>query len=75
MEKPLRLDRGQIEVIDDKVAEIMKTKSGMERLNMVWDAWAFFEKRIKVYLKNMHPKWTEEQIRKEIVKRVTYGSK
>ena len=71
----LRLDRGQIEAIDDKTAEIMKSKSGKERLNMVWDAWAFFEKRIRVYLKNMHPEWTEEQIQKEIVKRVTHGTK
>jgi hypothetical protein len=71
----LRLDSGQIEVIDDKIAEIMKSKSGQERLNMVWDAWAFFEKRIRVYLKNMHPEWTEEQIQKEIVKRLTHGTK
>lgn len=73
--KTLRLDRGQIEAIDDKIAEIMKTKSGMERLNMAWDAWAFFEKRIKIHLKNKHPEWTEDQIQKEIVKRVTYGTK
>jgi hypothetical protein len=71
----LRLDKGQIEVVDDKVAEILKTKSGPERLNMVWNAWSFYEKTIQVYLKGSHPEWTEEQIRKEIVKRVTYGSK
>ena len=73
--KGLRLDRGQIEVIDDKIAEIMKTKSGQERLNMVWDAWTFFEKTIRAYLKNRHLEWTEEQIQKEIVRRVTHGSK
>ena len=73
--KKLRLDRGQIEVMDDKIAEIIKTKSGMERLNMVWDAWTFFEKRIRVYLRNIHPEWTEEQIQKEIVKRVAHGAK
>jgi ABC-type transport system involved in cytochrome bd biosynthesis fused ATPase/permease subunit len=73
--KSFRLDRGQIEVIDDKIAEIMKTKSGQERLNMVWDAWTFFEKTIRAYLKNRHPEWTEEQIQKEVVRRVTHGSK
>ncbi len=73
--KTLRLDRGQIEVIDDRIAEIMKTKSGQERLNMVWDAWTYFEKRIRAYLKNQHPEWTEEQTHKEIVNRVTYGTK
>ncbi len=72
--KTLRLDRGQIEVVDDKVAEIIKMKSGRERLNMVWEAWAFFEKTIRAYLRNIHPEWTEEQIRNEIVKRVTYRS-
>jgi hypothetical protein len=73
--KVLRLDRGQIEVVDDRVAEILRGKSGPERLDMVWDAWAFFEKRIRLYLKNRHPEWTEEQIRKEIIRRVTYGTR
>ncbi|OGP79118.1 MAG: hypothetical protein A2V86_13655 [Deltaproteobacteria bacterium RBG_16_49_23] len=73
--KTLRLDKGQIEVVDDRIVKILKAKSGMERLNMVWDAWTFYEKTIRAYLKNKHPEWTEEEIRKEIVKRVTYGSK
>jgi hypothetical protein len=73
--KTVRLDRGQIEVVDDRIAEILKTKSGPDRLNMVWDAWTFFEKTIRAYLKNEHPEWTEEQIQKEMVRRVTHGSK
>jgi hypothetical protein len=75
MAKQLRLDRGQIEVVDDRVAEILRTKSGPERLSMVWAAWTFFETRINAYLKSMHPDWTEEQIREEIVRRVSYGTK
>ncbi len=70
-----RLDKGQIEVVDDKVAEIIKTKSGPERLSMAWDAWSFFEKRITAHLKSLHPEWTEEQIQKEIVRRVAHGTK
>ena len=70
-----RLDKGRIEVVDDKVAEILKTKSGPERLSMVWDAWSFFEKRVAAHLKSTHPEWTEEQIQKEIVRRVTYRTK
>lgn len=73
--KKVRLDKGQIEVVDGKIAEILKMKSGPERLNMVWDAWTFYEKTISAYLKNRHPEWTEDQIRKEIVRRVTHGSK
>ena len=73
--KKFRLDRGQIEVVDDRVAEILKTKSGRERLKMVWDAWTFYEKTVKGYLKGRHPEWTDEQIRKEIVRRVTHESR
>lgn len=75
MANTLRLDKGQVEVLDDKVAEIIKMKSGPERLNMVWEAWTFFEKRIRLYLINIHPDWTQEQIQTEIVKRVAYGTK
>jgi len=75
MEKTIRLDRGQIEVVDDTVAEILKKKTGLERLKMVWDSWNFFCQGIEAYLKNIHPEWTHEQIQKEIVRRVMYGTK
>lgn len=71
----MRLDKGQIEVVDDKVAEILKTKTGPERLGMAWDAWSFFEKTITAHLKSTHPEWTKEQIQKELIRRVAYGTK
>lgn len=71
----LRLDKGQIEVLDDKVAAVIKKKSGQERLKMVWEAWVFFDKSIRYYLKNLHPDWTDQQIQMEIIKRVSYGTK
>lgn len=70
-----RLDKGQIEAVDDQVAAVIKAKSGPELLRMVWDAWTFFEHRISAHLKSAHPEWTAEQIRKEIVRRVSHGSK
>jgi hypothetical protein len=75
MEKNLRLDRGQIEVVDDKVAEILRKKTGQERLEMVWDSWNFFCRVIGTSLKSSHPEWTQEQIKKEIARRVLYGTK
>ena len=76
MEKSMyRLDKGQIGVVDDQVAAIIKAKTGPERLSMAWDAWAFFELRITAHLKSLHPEWTVEQIQKDIFRRVAYGSK
>ncbi len=71
----MRLDKGQIEVVDKRVAEILRTKTGQERLKMVWDSWTFFYQRLQAYLRNAHPEWTQEEIQKEIVKRVSYGTK
>lgn len=71
----MRLNNRQIEVIDDKIAEILKKKTGQERLKMVWDSWTYFCQRIEAHLKSSHPEWTEEEIQKEIVKRVLYGTK
>jgi hypothetical protein len=71
----MRLDKGQIEVVDERVAEILRTKTGQERLKMVWDSWTFFYQRLQAYLRNVHPEWTQEEIQKEIVKRVSYGTK
>lgn len=70
----MKLNKGQIEVIDDRVAEILKKKTGQERLKMVWDSWTYFNKRLEAHLKNAHPEWTQEEIRKEIVKRVLHGT-
>ncbi len=70
----MRLDKGQIEVVDEKVAEILRTKTGQERLKMVWDSWTFFYQRLQAYLRNAHPEWTQEEIQKEIVKRISYGT-
>jgi len=67
----MRLDKRQIEVVDDKVAEILRAKTGHERLKMVWDSWAYFCQRIRAYLKTAHPEWTEEELQREIVKRVS----
>ncbi len=71
----MRLDKGQIEVVDDQVAEILRARTGLERLQMVWDAWNFFNQRLKAHLKSLHPEWTQKQIEQEILRRVSYGTK
>ncbi|MDX1763793.1 MAG: hypothetical protein R3231_05685 [bacterium] len=70
-----RLDKGQIEVVDTRVAEILKRKTGEERLKMVWDAWDHFHCMAAARLRSTHPRWTEEQIEAEIARLVSHGTK
>ncbi len=71
----MRIDESRIEVVDDKVAEILRKKTGLERLEMVWDSWTLFCQRMEAHLRGIHPEWTSDEIQKEIVKRVLSGTR
>lgn len=69
----MRLDRGQIEAIDDVSAEILKKKTPAERLKMAFDMWDYFHDFLSSYLTSIHAEWTSEQIQKEILRRLMYN--
>jgi Rv0078B-related antitoxin len=51
-----------IDVIDDRVAEILRQKSDAERLAMVDQMWCFARDMIRINLRRDHPDWTEEEV-------------
>ena len=70
-----RLDKGQIEVIDDTVAEILRRKTPAERVQMALDANRFVRLVIAGHLHTVHPDWNEDQIQAEIARRMLLGTK
>ena len=70
----LRLDRGQIEVVDDIVAEILRQKTPSERIRIGFNMWTSARNMLMAYLKNSHPEWNQEMIVKEVAKRLSHGS-
>jgi hypothetical protein len=69
-----RLDPGQIEVIDDAVAEILRRKTPAEKLAMVFAANRTMRLRIEGALRTWHSDWSDEQIRREVARRMTRGT-
>ncbi|MBI5232827.1 MAG: hypothetical protein HY880_00575 [Deltaproteobacteria bacterium] len=69
-----RLDSGQIEVLDDKVAWILKKKSHLERLKCAFDIWHSARLQIAFYIKSLHPEWDEEKVQKEVARRLSHGA-
>jgi len=69
-----RLDPGQIEVVDEAVAKILRTKTPAERVAMASaahrTAWQLIEARIR----SQNPDWTDEQIQAEVARRLTRGT-
>jgi len=63
-----------IEIIDDKMAEVLRNKTPQERLAIAFNMWESAKKQIESHLITMHPEWTEKEIRREVIKRLSHGN-
>ena len=70
----MRLDSGQIEVVDDDMARVLRLKSGAERLAMADKMFSFVRQMILSRLRAEHPDWDEQQVVAETARRVSHGA-
>ena len=70
----MRLDQGQIEVVEDRMAEILRRKSPQERLQIGFEMWASSREMIHSYLASQHPDWLEEKLTQEVARRLLRGA-
>lgn len=68
-----RLDPGQIEAVDDVMAEILRRKTPLERIEIGFKLWTSARKMLTAHLKSSHPDWDDKQISKEVAKRLSHG--
>ncbi|MBI1821923.1 MAG: hypothetical protein HY036_02800 [Nitrospirae bacterium] len=73
-ELKMRLDRGQIEVVDDAMAEVLRRKTPAERIKIGFDIWISAHQMLMTHLKSTHPDWNTEQIQKEVAGRFLHGA-
>ena len=66
-----RLDRGQIEVVDDVIAPILRAKTSAERVAMISDAHDTAWQLIWAAVHRQHANWTDDQIHREVARRLT----
>lgn len=70
----MRLDIGQIEVVDEQLAEVLRQKTPAERLEMADAIWVFARDTIKTVLRQEHPEWDEAQLQREVAQRLSHGA-
>ena len=70
----MRLDAGQIEVIDDIMAEVLRNKTPAERLRIGFNIWESAYRMLKAHLWKTHPEWNVGQLEKEVAKRLSHGA-
>jgi hypothetical protein len=68
-----RLDPGQIEVVDDAMAEVLRAKQPWERVAMVGQANRTVRHLLAGGIRFRHPNWTDEQVRREVARRMLGG--
>jgi hypothetical protein len=64
------LDNGQIEVVDDAVAEVLRRMTPAERVQVALEANDFVRLAIAGHLATIHPDWTDAQIQAEVARRM-----
>lgn len=66
--KPLRF-----EMVDDDMAQVLRSKTGAERLRIASDMFAAARRMIASHLASQHPDWSAEQIQEEVSRRISHG--
>lgn len=69
-----RLDDGQIEVIDDAMAEVLRAKTPGQRMLLVAQAWRTARMWIEAAVRSQHADWADGQIRAEVNRRMAGGA-
>ena len=69
-----RLDAGQIEVVDEAVAAILRQKTPAERIAMAADAHRTARAMLAAQIRAQNADWSEDQIQREVARRWTRGT-
>lgn len=70
----MRLDKGQIEVVDDAMAEVLRHKTQAERISIGFNLWVSARNMLMTHLKKTHPEWDTKRLAQEVVRRLTHGT-
>ncbi|HYO12977.1 MAG TPA: hypothetical protein VE685_07280 [Thermoanaerobaculia bacterium] len=62
------------DMVDDDMARILREKTGAERLKIASDMFASARRMLESHLRSEHPDWSEEEIQREVSRRISHGA-
>ena len=69
-----RLDDGQIEVVDDRMAEVLREKTPAERVAMMSSAHHTVRLLIEASVRRRQPRWDAARVAVEVARRISRGT-
>lgn len=70
----MRLDAGQIEVVDQAMAEVLRQKTPAERLKIGFALWDSSKRILTAHLSAEHTDWAPSRVSAEVVRRLSHGT-
>jgi hypothetical protein len=68
------IDPRNIEVIDDQMAGVLRRLSGARRLEIASKMHASARTMIRSHITSQHPEWSDEQVIREVARRMLHGA-
>ncbi|WP_337177217.1 hypothetical protein [Paludisphaera sp.] len=62
------------EILDDRMAEILRRKTPAERLEMTFAMWRFARDLVSASVRASHPDWSDDEVRRETARRMSHGA-
>jgi len=70
----MRLDDGQIEVVDRAMADIFRKMTPAERIRLGFNLWLSARRMLLFHLGKIHPDWDRKKVEEEVAGRFLHGS-
>lgn len=64
----------RIAILDDRMAELLRSKTEAKRFAMIDRSWRFARQMIQAMIVHEHPDWSEDQVRREVARRMSHGA-
>jgi hypothetical protein len=64
----------KIEIVDDRVVEILRRKAPEERLAIADGMWQFSREMVAAIIAREHADWSPERIQREVARRMSHGA-
>lgn len=67
------IDHAGIEVVDEKMTSVLRSKTGAERLRIASGMFAAARRMLASHLAAQHPDWSAQRIQEEVARRIASG--
>lgn len=59
--------------LSDEMAEVLRQKTDAERLQIGFEMWRAADRMIRGVVRQEHPDWPEEDVQREVARRLSQG--